>query len=328
MNNTKIKAIADSAVGAALCTLLIMISLYVPILAAFAAIVCGLPVMLLFYKHNITSGILAFFCAFLLSFILTGNIVSVGVAMLTYAAPAAVFGLFNSKGHKFSTSVIAAAAVTLVGVVIEFGMLNGSGTGIRDSIAAYSSQVQNLFNEAVSSSGIEVGSDMSAAVAQAFEQVIDGIMYYLPTFIICIAVFYAYAISMIGVFVMKRLRVKNIEYVRFNKLVAPKFVCHITVLLFVVTLIAKDNGVYTAALKNVLLVSEIALGVCGFAFLDLKFSGVLKQWYIRLVIYIGAWFSVFMMIPVLADVLVLIGFFRSLYLNPLGNGSGGKNHEG
>ena len=326
MNNMKIKAIAESAMGAAVCALLMITSLYVPFFSGVAAIISGIPIMCLFYKNNITSGILAFVCAFLITFILTGNIVSVGVMALLYVAPAVTFGIFNSKGNKFSVSVAAAAVVTLIGVVIEFNMLNGSGTGIRDFVTSYSNNIQSMLGETMAASGVNMGEDMSGAVTQAINQAIDMIMYYLPTIIICIAVFYAYLVAMVGVFVLKRLRIKEVQYTAFNTLVAPKYVCHITVLLFILTYIMEDPSVYSAALKNVLLVSEILLGICGFAFLDLKFSKVLRQWYIRLVIYIGIWFSVFMLLPFLAEVLVLVGFLRSLFQNHSHGSSGGEKY--
>lgn len=326
MNNMKIKAIAESAMGAAVSALLMITSLYVPFFSGVAAIISGIPIMCLFYKNNITSGILAFVCAFLITFILTGNIVSVGVMALLYVAPAVTFGIFNSKGNKFSVSVASAAVVTLIGVVIEFNMLNGSGTGIRDFVTSYSNNIQSMLSETMSASGVNMGEDMSGAVTQAINQAIDMIMYYLPTIIICIAVFYAYLVAMVGVFVLKRLSIKEVQYTGFNTFVAPKYVCHITVLLFILTYIMEDPSVYSAALKNVLLVSEILLGICGFAFLDLKFSKVLRQWYIRLVIYIGIWFSVFMLLPFLAEVLVLVGFLRSLFQNHSRGSSGGEKY--
>ncbi len=326
MNNMKIKAIAESAMGAAVCALLMITSLYVPFFSGIAAIVSGIPIMCLFYKNNITSGILAFVCAFLITFILTGDIVSVGVMAFLYVAPAVVFGIFNSKGNKFSASVAAAAVVTLIGVVIEFSMLNGSGTGIRDFVTSYSNNIQSMLSETMAASGVDMGEDMSGAVTRVINQAIDMIMYYLPTIIICIAVFYAYLVAMVGAFVLKRLRIKEVQHTPFNTLVAPKYVCHITVILFVLTYIIKDSGVYSAALKNVLLVSEIFLGICGFAFLDLKFSKVLRQWYIRLIIYIGIWFSVFMLLPFLGEILVLVGFFRSLFQNNSHDSFGGEKY--
>ena len=326
MNNMKIKAIAESAMGAAVCALLMITSLYVPFFSGIAAIVSGIPIMCLFYKNNITSGILAFVCAFLITFILTGDIVSVGVMAFLYVAPAVVFGIFNSKGNKFSASVAAAAVVTLIGVVIEFNMLNGSGTGIRDFVTSYSNNIQSMLSETMAASGVDMGEDMSGAVTRVINQAIDMIMYYLPTIIICIAVFYAYLVAMVGAFVLKRLRIKEVQHAPFNTLVAPKYVCHITVILFVLTYIIKASGVYSAALKNVLLVSEIFLGICGFAFLDLKFSKVLRQWYIRLIIYIGIWFSVFMLLPFLGEILVLVGFFRSLFQNNSHDSFGGEKY--
>ncbi|MGN1093070.1 MAG: DUF2232 domain-containing protein, partial [Monoglobaceae bacterium] len=210
--NMNIKAIAESAMGAAVCALLMIMSLYVPFISGIAAIISGIPIMCLFYKNNITSGILAFVCAFLITFILTGNIVSVGVMALLYVAPAVAFGIFNSKGNKFSVSVAAAAVVALIGVVIEFSMLNGSGTGIRDFVTSYSSNMQSMLTETMTASGVNIGEDMSGAVTQVINQAIDMIMYYLPTIIICIAVFYAYLVAMVGAFVLKRLRIKEVQH--------------------------------------------------------------------------------------------------------------------
>lgn len=327
MKNNKIKAVAESAAGAALCTLFIMIALYVPILSGIAAVVCGIPIMYIYYKHNLTYGTLAFVCAAIVAFVLGGNVISVGIIILMYAAPAAVISALNSKKCGFYVSLLAAAAVVLAGLVAELSMLNGSGDGIRQALGEYLNYFNTSFTDIILSGEKTAGAEISALVSEALEQAADMVMYYLPTIAICAAMAYTYLIATVGAFILKRLRVANVPYVKLNSFSAPRIVCHVTVLLFAVTLFSDGENIYSAALNNVLLVSQIILGLSGFAFLDLKFSKVLKQWYIRAIIYLGVWFSMVMLVPFIAEIMVLIGFFRGLRRNVPGSGSGGETNE-
>lgn len=312
----KVKAIAETAVGAALVVLFILIASYIPFFAGIGAIVCGTPLVYLCCKNGYVSGTLAALVAFLVSFALVGNIVSLGILFLSYALPALAFGIAISKNMKFLNAVLIAGLVALNGIIFEVLLVVGGADGINGMLDSYFAELQDVFNSVYSASGLYSGTDMSQAFSKAVDLTKLGVKMYLPSIFIFIAFVYAYIISIISVFVVRRLKVKNIIITPFNHLRAPSIVCTMTIILFLISIFVGGNGASAVAVKNLLLISEVIVGFCGFAFVDYKLSTVIKPVFVRILIYLGVFFFLSILVPFIAEIMVLIGFFTRMH-NPI-----------
>ncbi len=309
MRNMKVKVIADTSVGAALVVLFILIASYVPFIAAIGAFVSGIPLAYLSCKNGTASGVFATVVAFGVSFALTGNLISLGVVFLSYTIPGLAFGIAIYKNASFYTAVAITAAVALLGVILDITLITGGVDGIGKMLDTYMSDVQNTLKEVYTAGGIPESAELTTALSKAADIVKRGITLYMPTILILIGFIYGYIICLAASYILKRLKVKSIEKTPFNKLRAPRIVCNMTIILFIISFFMSNKGVTSAAIKNVLLISEIILGVCGIAFVDYKFSKSIKVGFLRVIIYLGICFTFTMLVPIIADIMVLIGFF-------------------
>ena len=187
----KVKVIAETAVGAALVVLFILIASYVPFFAGIGAIVSGIPLAYLCIKNGYISGICGAVVAFLISFALTGNILSVGITFLSYTLLGLSFGIAISKNVGFYSAVFITSFVALLGVIIDFMLVVGGVDGINSMLDLYFAEVQTAINEIYTIKGISPDVNMAKFVSDAATIFRTGIKFYLPTILIIISYIYA-----------------------------------------------------------------------------------------------------------------------------------------
>ncbi len=308
MKNTKVRVVADAAMGAALCTLLYVISIYVPFISPFASFVCSAPLMYLACKRGSFAAISAFAVSTAALFIITGNILSAVLYATAYALPGMVFGICAAHNRKFYVTVAATAAAVLVGTMLELIIINGGGDGLKSMMEQITSAMGETMNNVLSAGELPEGIDAQRLVSQMLTSAVDTFMLLLPAIIIISSVIFAYAISMFGVFFLNRLRVKKISYVKFSMMKAPRSLCFTTAVLFLLCRLWGDGGVMLAASQNLLIVLEGAIAVCGFSFIDWAFARKISSGYIRALIYCAIFFMGFIFVPLIINILIFIGY--------------------
>lgn len=313
MKNTNVRIIADAAMGAALCTLLYVISLYVPLISPFAAFICSAPLMYLACKRGTIAAISALVVSTAALFIITGNMLTSLLFACAYALPGMVFGIMAAHNKRFYLTVAATAFSVLVGTMLELIVMNGSGDGIRNMLAQVTSGMENTLNQVLSASDLPEGLDITRVVPQMLTSVIDMFMLFLPALVIISSVIFAYAISVFGIFLLKRLRVKKISYVKFSMMKAPRSLCYAVTILFLVCRLSDDGGIISAALQNMLIILGGALSVCGFSFIDWVLGKKITSGYIRAIIYCSVIIVGFFLSPLIINTLMFLGFLDGFW---------------
>lgn len=298
--------LADTAVGAALCALFLIMVTYVPLFSPFALFITGTPLMYLVCKRGIVSGISALVCAMFVTFFITGNVLSAALMAVVYALPGLAFGIVSAKNRKFSVSLTVVTAAVLLGLMLELVMINGGGDGIRSMITESTDSIEHMLSKAIPDT--PETANITSSISVIMNQIVDIFMLYLPAIVIMGATVYAYAISAFGVFFLKRMRVKSVHYKPFYMLHAPRGMCIAAILLFIVCRISDSEEIYMAALKNLSIVLTVAVGVCGFSFVDNAFRRGIPSGYVRAVIYASAWFVGFMLMSLVMNIFVILGF--------------------
>lgn len=105
----KTRYIAEGAIFTALTTVLTLISLYVPIISIVAMFVASIPISLLVYRTNFTTGVIASFATAILVSIFVGPLYGI-VAVIGIAG----IGLWLGYAFKHSLRPLATLAITVV----------------------------------------------------------------------------------------------------------------------------------------------------------------------------------------------------------------------
>lgn len=244
---------------------------------------------------------------------ITGNILSTVLFATAYALPGMVFGIAVGHNKRFFYSVAATAVAVLFGIMLELLILNGSGGGIEAMLREITAGMEKSMTQILSASEMTNGGDAAKAVPQLLSLTVDMFMIYLPSIIIISSVVYAYIISAIGIFFLKRLRVKKIDYVKFSMIRAPRSMCHVLVILLLLCNIIDKSGFLHIALKNLSIVIGGAMSVCGLSFIDRKFKKRLPSGYVRAMIYCAVLFFGFFLSPVFVNILMIIGYMDGFW---------------
>ncbi len=311
MKNSNVWAITDTAVAAALCALLVVIAAYVPFLSLPVSFTVSVPLVYIAHKHNIKLSVASCLCSTLVCYFITGNVLSVSLLMLTFAVPGLVFGICSRRKIKFPVSVAISAGAVLLGVMAELLIINGDSDGILNMIKTIINNTANMISTAAYQANIpsiEAEALMKTVTAQAT----NLLMLSLPTLVIAISVIYAYIISMVDIFFMKKFRITNIDYTRFYMICAPRRMCIITVLLFLIIQLGGIEGTASAALQNLYNLSVLYISICGLSAIDYSLRNKIPHGIIRATIYILVFLAGFMLSSFIMTILTVIGFMDGL----------------
>ncbi len=312
MKNTKVKAITDTAVSAALCVLFMVIATYVPLLSLPVSFAIGVPLMYTAVKWDWKFSIMAFICAAIVSVFIIGNLVSVLLLMLTYALPGLVFGICSSKKVRFSVSLALSALAVLAGLLIELMIINGSGDGISNLINSITENMGNTLKAAAARTNMLPPDDVEVFVSEAMAQTAQLFMLSLPTILIVPSVVYAYILVMLGIYIIKRTGGYTIPYTKFYMISAPKSMCIITFILLLIIQLGGLEGIYSAALQNLYNISALAISLSGLSAIDYSLRKKIPSGLARTIIYIAVFFAGFMFISFIMTVLIVIGYMDGL----------------
>ena len=317
MKNTKVKALADGAVCTAVTVLLLVIAVYVPPLALFSIAVAGTPLIFLGVRHGLGTSGTACAASILVLFVLTGDPVSALLMGIVDLLPGLVIGYAISKRASFQITVFAAAGAVLFGIMLQLILLNASGGGdgiekLVDGTLENTKQILNSVMGKLASAGTQ-GKDLTAVLNTMIDQMREMIFLYLPSFVVGASVVLGYAVCMMGIYVLRRLRICHVLYTPFNRLHASRSMCYVTMIMFLVASFSKDSTIYTAALKNMIGLLYAFIGVCGFSLIDYKFSEKLPSGYARAAIYAAAILAGYVMIGLITQVLILLGLVDGMF---------------
>ena len=327
MKNTRVRAIADTAVASAIGALFIIIMVYVAPLATLMPFIIGMPIVYIACKWDWRFACLCAVCSALSAFVLIGDILSLGLIILIYALPSLAFGICISKEIKTFGAVAVSAIIAVIGLVVELMLLNGDGDGILNLIKGITDNMEQTLNATISQAGALIDSDVAVVISEMLDKTVDMFMLYLPSFVIIGAVVYSYCSSAFSVFVLKRVGLKNLPNMKFYMLKAPRAMCIVTVVLFILCLGNTSNGVYMASLQNLLFILTSAITVCGLASIDYKLRRGIKSGYVRAIIYIAVFFWGFAFASIITSVLTVVGFADGMRGMRSVENVGGKNEN-
>lgn len=311
-----LSVIVCSAVGA----VLMIIGGAVPALMLPSIFLCSVV-----YIYNVgkTDGNCGFFNMLITSLLLFGaswlfEAQAEGFSLLAAVyvgavLPSFVFGLMLKRNTDFENKYFASLATMLISVILALVFVKAEGFSVSDAITDAAQGYRETLTAVLEQSGIGATQNIKSVVADITDQTVQALTTYLPAIIIIFSMIWTYLTVMAGVFVLRKLKLYNIGYAKFNMIHVPQFVCLITSVLFIVIFMSESGGMFAAALGNIAAVSEFLIGISGAATVDYFFAKKIASGYVRALIYLCAFGAGFLFASLMWEVMIVIGFVDSLW---------------
>lgn len=310
MKTTTVKTIAEAFIAAALTALLIVISIYAGPLSLVASILCGIPIMILTCKYNIFIGFASMLMSFLVTVLLTSQVMVGIILFLIYIIPALVFGHNAKRGVKYHYSLLASAGFVIAGLLTLLFLINnnGSGNGIEKMIMSVSENAKNNVMSTLGESFSIPNVDIKSVLAEATKITSTIMLTYIPSGVIIATAVITYLITSIGIFALRVFKVKKVKYTKFSMIRAPRG----TALVLLISLLlsnASNNGVMNYAAQNIIVIIFAIFTLTGLSFVDFILTPKVKSGYARAGIYVLVCVVGFMLLGLIIDALMLLGAF-------------------
>ena len=318
MSNGKKILLRDMIFCVILATLFMMVGAIFPIISIPMIVVANLPMFYLSVRYDLRVSAGCTLIILILFILVTGDVLSVFISGAMSLLPGIVMGRALTGKFSFATIIIAGAGVFLFGFLLQLILLNasGNGTGIEDLVNQSLENVRRMGDETFSllnQQGIAESQEIQKVWNGAVSRVREIIFLYLPAFFIGASTILSYFVLMAGIFVLHRTRTKRIIYRPFWGFVASRSMCHLTMILFLITTFSFDSTIWTAALKNMTVLLYGCFGICGFSFIDYKLRKKVPSGYARSVIYLATMFVTYFFAGILFRGLCILGMLDSVF---------------
>ncbi|TMU83894.1 DUF2232 domain-containing protein [Bacillus sp. BHET2] len=255
------RVLTEGALMLAIFTVLMLLSLYVPLIGSLAFFVLPLPFILFSSKYSLPNSLYVVIGSLGLSF-LFGGLIALPVAFMVATTGVVIGWCVKAKVDKMR--LFMASSLTLViNIVIGyvFSILFFGVNIIEDSLAESKATYYSLFEK--------IGQEPDKKLVDSLESSIDLIHTLLPTMFVGIAVTLALAFILINFPILKRLGREVPVFRPFREWKLPKSILWYYLITLVLSMILqpeKGTFMYTALL-NVLYVLQTLMAVQGLSFL-------------------------------------------------------------
>ncbi len=318
MSNGKVVLLRNTAICVVFSTLFIIIGGIVPVLSMPMLVVANALMVFLSVRHGLRASAGAAFVSVLLLTFVFGDIFSALLSGIMSLLPGVVIGRAINGRFGFATIVYAGAGIILFGFLLQLILLNasGNGTGIEALVSQAIQNVRQVADETfavLKQQSPEKVQEIQKSWNAALSQIRDMMFLYLPTFVIGVSVVLGYLTLMVAIFVLHRTKAKRIVYRPFWGFVAPRSMCNLTMILFLITTFSLDYTIWTMALKNMTVILYGYFAVCGLSFIDYKFKRKVPSGYARAAVYLAAFFATYLFVGMVFQGLSILGMIDSVF---------------
>lgn len=318
MKNNKIKALTEGALCVALATILTLIGIYVPILSLPSILISGVPLAYLGMKYGMRISATAFIATSIIIFILSGTLISGVVTSLMSLLPGVIAGFTFFKRFSFKRSVVFISAAVLLGLGLELYLLNmvDGGNGFTNLINQSFDILRDTFLTTIDKLSTD-NPDEAKKLLITLNEVVDlakaRVFLYTPSFVVGTAFTIGYLIYVVTIFILNRVKVGKIEYLKFNQIRATKMLCYGSVILSVATMMMDSETIVFAGLKNIDALINCFIGLCGFTLIDYIFAKKISSGYGRAGVYAVVCLFGYLFLGFVFRIFTFIGFIDGIF---------------
>lgn len=215
MKNTKF--ITEGAALLAIYAMLLLISMYVPILGAVVTFALPLPFILLTIRYKLSSAFIIFTAALFITVIVSQPMNLVKTTM--FGLIGIVLGYMYKKQKKPVEILMAGTLAYLIGIMLIYV------ASIKFFNIDLMKQMQNMFNESMTQSEKIVtaaGMPISKEQKELFAQFNDVLQTLFPSLLVMVSVCFSWITVMISSSVLRKLKHGVIPWPKFKDIQLPK----------------------------------------------------------------------------------------------------------
>ncbi|MDR7000021.1 YybS family protein [Neobacillus niacini] len=292
MKNARI--LTEGAILLAAFTVLLLLTIYVPLLAVIINFVLPLPFIMFTSKNHIKYTV-AFFVAALFISLIAGSLMGLSIMMI-YGTTGAVMGYLIQK-NKGRTSILISGTLTfMIGSVIlyvisvaffQFDLFHE----LLKAYEQYTLQSQELLKSRMT------GEQYEKIVTQN-ANMMDMLQVSAPSVLVMGSIFSVFAIQLICFPIAKRFGISTPTWGKFRELSMPRSLLWYYLIVLAANLLShpQKGTYYYAALINLTYILELFMVLQGFAFLYFLFHQRNISKGIRVVITLLAFIPIFLSI--------------------------------
>ncbi|EJQ64124.1 DUF2232 domain-containing protein [Bacillus mycoides] len=215
MKNTKF--ITEGAALLAIYAMLLLISMYVPILGTVVTFALPLPFILLTIRYRLSSAFIVFTAALFITVIVSQPMNLVKTTM--FGLIGIVLGYMYKKRKKPVETLMAGTLAYLIGIMLIYV------ASIKFFNIDLMKQMQNMFNESMAQSEKIVtaaGMPISKEQKELFAQFNDVLQTLFPSLLVMVSVCFSWITVMISGSVLRKLKHDVIPWPKFKDIQLPK----------------------------------------------------------------------------------------------------------
>ncbi|PEX92804.1 hypothetical protein CN450_04300 [Bacillus cereus] len=258
------KFITEGAALLAVYAILLLISMYVPVLGTVAMFILPLPFIVLTIRYKLPNVLLIFVAALFITVIVSQPISLIKTIM--FGLIGVVLGSMYKKGKKPVEILIAGTLAYLIGIMLIYvGSIKFFNIDIMK-------QMQNMFNESIAQSEKIVsaaGMPISKEQKELLGQLNDVLQTLFPSILVMVSVCFSWITVMISGSVLKKLKHDVTPWPKFKDIQLPKsIVWYYVIFILLATFIKVEPTSYLhMVFSNLYVIFALLLVLQGLTFI-------------------------------------------------------------
>jgi uncharacterized protein YybS (DUF2232 family) len=259
-----VQKLTEGAVLLAAYTVLLLITMYIPVLGMIINLFLPLPFMIFFAKND-TKISFVFLIGSVVISLIVGSIFAVPLT-LAYGLTGAVMGYLIRKEKNRGTVFMAGSLVFLLNLIVQYvvAVMFFQYNFIEEMMKAFRESV-NMSLEMLES----LGQDPGQKVAEQLLSSINMIETLMPSLFVIVSFIIVFLIQLVSLPILKKFGVKIGKWKAFRDLTLPKSLIwyYLAVLLISMTVNPEEGSYLFSALLNLSFILQLCMIVQGLSFI-------------------------------------------------------------
>lgn len=316
MKNNNTKGLREGAMMVALTVVLILATRYVPFFGLVGTFACGIPLAALAARNGFRVTIPAVVAVFGVAILIAGDFFAALSAILMSVLPGGVAGYMLGKKQSFFTALFATCVTICIGWMAELLIIELFVAGGIDEMIAQALNGSRAMLDSVMQTVAQSGVLTENASADEFAEILFNetekiVRLYMPSFVVVLSMIEGYITIRLCGFVIKRAKLAKVDVVLFSQIKAPRSMCTVALISYVVFMFTGANTVLSSALANLVFILYTIIGVCGLSVADFKLKEHIRPTMLRFAIYVAVFIFGGALIIFILLGLVVVGILDS-----------------